>query len=376
MVNELTKKFLEAVQKEYPNIMATVYPRRIIPPAGFLNPKYYGSSLSGLATLWDGKAEELCLRPHIQCALVALEQAIMGVPTYFIRDEFAQAVANTKLPMDFRLSELKWPLDAMLFVLSDSFVYDYFRFYTPFISICRCTAGIHPTREELSWALRHGWEVKRWMPITNQVEFMLTHFPLYLPEDVPQDFPGSWPLDIDLSTMQNADFCDATAYERSLRPELDLRPVGKTPTPDEETELRKKISMFAVKLLLAFAVRPHLVKPGSLQRKAIMKKGSLRDELWNPNLVGWEYTARHSEVSLGGTHASPRWHWRVGHFTNQFIGKRGEPDFVSAESLPRKASDGTIDWDQVSPEVQTAFRRNHELKWLEPVLCGGKDEKE
>lgn len=368
MINNSTKEFSSVVADHMPHIWTTCYPRRILPPNGYSNPKLYATSLASCALMWD--RPELTMLPHTVCALTALKQAQMGVPTYFVRSNFAQAVANTKLPMDYKLSELKWPLEAMLFVLPDDFVRTYFKANIPFLSICRANKGNYPSREDFGWAMKQNWEVEKFNPIFNESDKMLIHFPCYLDKDLPCDYSGSWPLSLDLTVIKGADFVDATVYERSIAP-FEIPPTVYSLTPEQEKELQEKVTLFAIKLMLAFTARPHVIKTGSLQRKATVKHGKTREALWNPNTVGWDYVFQRKNTSTGtgeGTRGPLiRTQWTPGHFTHQFIGKRGDSNFVPAGSLPRKEIEGTIDWSQVSAEVQAAFWHNHELRWIDPI---------
>lgn len=369
MINQRTKDFAVLAEENLPNIWTTCYPKRIIPPPGYANPRLYSASLTSCALLWE--KPKMVMLPHTVCALNALKQAQMMVPTYFIRNEFAQAVANTKLPMDFKLSELRWPLNAMLFVLPDNFVKSFFKLNVPFLSVCRVDKETYPTSNDYRWAAKHGWEISKFVPIFNEVDRMCLHFPCYTGDDLPCDCSGSWPLKLDLSTILSADFVDATIYERSLVPYALPEIIG-APTLEEEKELNSKVTLFAIKLMLAFTARPHIIKNGSIARKAQLRHGKpWRDALYNPSTVGWDYIIQRASNGPGtGTHASPKLNWRPGHFTHQFVGKRNDPNFVPATALPRKEIEGTIDWEKVSTEVQTAFWRNHELRWLEPVLVG------
>jgi hypothetical protein len=372
-MNDTTKAFVEVVADKLPNIWKTSYPRRIVPPQGFANPKIYAATLAGSTAMWEHS--EMNMLPHTTCCLNALLMSTMTVPTYFIRNEFAQAIANTKLPADFKLSELKWPLDAMLFVLPDTFVQSYFEAYTPFLGVCRCPAGTYPSVQHVNFAVKNRWEISTFTPVMNQTDRMLIHFPCYSADELPQDYTGNWPLSLDLSSIRSADFVDATIYERAIH-NIPVELKTASMTPEQDKALQDKMTVFAVKLLLAFTARPHLIKNGSLVRPAKIKQGkTIKDELWSPNLVGWDYVIQRNGSSQGGTHASPRMTWRVGHFTHQFIGKRNDPSFVSASDLPRKEKEGTIDWNKVEPAIQEAFWRNHKLHWLEPVLCGGDESK-
>lgn len=370
-MNDETKKFVDVVQLHMPNVWASCRPKRIIPPTGYANPNLYSASLCGCAKIWENPDTQ-ALPYAVQC-LTALIQTRMTVPTYFIRDEFARAIANTRLPADFKLSELKWPLDALLIVLPDSFVSSYFKAEVPFLSICKCLKGMYPNAEQIAYTTKHKWEVERYNRIQNTSDRMLVHYPCYFKQELPCDYSGSWPLHLDLTTILSAEFFDVTGYESTKRGYSIFNPIGSLP-PEQEKELNEKMTQFAIKLMLAFTARPHLIKTGSKARDAKVKNGKVvREELWNPNLVGWDYVVqRKTGTSTGVGHASPRLHWVPGHFTHQFVGKRNEPNFVPVNALPRKEADGAIDWDKVDPAVQEAFWRNHKLIWLEPVLVDSK----
>lgn len=82
-----------------------------------------------------------------------------------------------------------------------------------------------------------------------------------------------------------------------------------------------KMVYLAVSAAMAMTSRPALVESGLCTRseKRHSKTGKLeREALWSPNFVGRSYR----RVPLGGTHASPRAHWRCGHWTKQHYGPR------------------------------------------------------
>jgi len=82
---------------------------------------------------------------------------------------------------------------------------------------------------------------------------------------------------------------------------------------------------------MVMSARPELVERGGLARPA--KKG--KPELWSPNFLGKSYRIRH-DAAASGAHASPRLHWRRGHWRHQAVGPREAP--------------------------------GHKLLWIEPVL--------
>lgn len=377
-MNELTtKQYVEYIfqhgQREHPATMKLCYPRRIQPPHGYYNPKWYGASIYSCAQFWQ--RPEMDMLPHTTGALMSQAQMKMGVPTYFVRKDYAEAVAQTEPPDDFLLNQIQWPLDALLFVLPDTFVYQYFGWYVPFLSVARISAGEYPkdmpVKNDLMYVSRIGCEADR----------MLVHFPLYLHNTPPVDYTGAYSLKSPIGYIQSAPWADATYYEEQIHafgPETRaMVENAQAPSPEQEQVLQRKVNSFAVKLMLALTAEPGYMESGTIQRK--LKKDSkgrvVNEELWNPSLLGWKFHAvkpANSGVPTG-THASPRWHWRKGHMTLQVVGQRSAlvpaatmPRFPMTEVDPQRR--GKIDWDKVSPELHTAFWATHKLRWIKPVL--------
>ncbi len=366
-MNEKTVALTEGMQEMMPNLCRVGWPRRIVPPNGFANPKYYGQcSLTGGMLVWN--QPETRMFTHAIVCLNALLLMYQKVPTYFVQEEFAEAVANTRLPANFQLSDLKWPLDAILFVLPHNFVRKYLGYTVPFLSVARCRPAVYPEGKHVSWAIKEGLEIRSLPPINNSTDRMLVHATLYPKDEVPIDYTGSWPLDKDLASLDDAPMEDTTSMEAALLGMKYTRAEDSPKTEKEDGELEVKISKLGIKLLLAFAARPHLVKHSVLTRPEKIKRGRVRDALWSPNIIGYGYNIRYIGKGPGtGTHASPRMFIQPGHFTHQFVGKRGNPDFVSVNELPRRP-DGLIDWPRIDGKVQEAFWRNHEVRWIDPVL--------
>jgi len=345
----LLDKFLTELPGREPRTYKAIYPKRIVPPHGYLNPKYF------TITLWSqlkvGLEPEMTMLPHVTGVVNALLQVQHRVPTYFVRSEFAQAVAQTEPPADFKLGEIKWPLDAMLFVLPTDFVLKYFGFLCPFISITHSGLGIYP--DVLKNLPDCDIPLQALNPIDNRHERFNVIYPVYTEHGVPVDYTGSYPLSLNVNQMAAAPFADATFMEAEAMGEQVNQFRGDRsdlPNDTEERAFIDKVQAFAVKLMLALTARPNFIQIGGLSRAQKIKKGKVvRDELWHPNLIGWEYQAQRviTKPTSGdhGTHASPRMHWRRGHMRNQPFGPK--------------------------PWTDTSTKR---LTWIEPVLISAPDE--
>jgi len=338
------KNFIENELPHYePVTYAACYPRRIVPPAGYLNPKYYAIALRG--GLEVATSSEMRMLPHLCAMLNSFKHLELGVPTFFVHPEFAQAVAQTKPPEDFKISEIKCPLDAMLFVLPTEFSLKYFGFFVPFISVVRAAKGTYPdcvklppldgTRSPLN-------------PLINEADRLIICFNVVTDTVAPMDYHVVFNMEQNIGSMKTFRFYDATYWEADQFGVDINRPNPQLPSPEQDAEFHNRVNLFALNLMLTLVTRPRLVKQGQMTRKASVKHNRSRDALWSPNTIGWDYqAARHNGAAAGGTHASPRLHWRMGHWHTVLSGPR-------------------IDKETKQPlDVNGRIRK---LEWFEPVL--------
>lgn len=341
--------FLESFPQRYPLTYKAVYPRRIAPPHGFLNPKYFAATMFSQLSIWVDP--RMRLLPHITGYVHCLLQMNYRVPTYFVRSEFAQAVAQTEPPEDFKFSEIKWPLPALLFVLPTDFVMKYFGYMVPFLGVARSDKGEYPaTLKNIPLC---DIPVSKLEPIQSSVDRINIIYPVYSQKQLPVDYTGSYPLSMNVNEMDAAPSVDATYMEEaSMNPvfaHIDMHaPCSDLPTEgQQEKEFNSKVQAFAVKLMLALTAQPNFITNGTLARPEKRKRGRIaKTELWNPNLIGWDYKAKRPAVTVTGegTHASPRMHWRRGHMRNQPYGPKP--------------------WHETTPK---------RLTWIEPVLINAED---
>ncbi len=103
----------------------------------------------------------------------------------------------------------------------------------------------------------------------------------------------------------------------------------------EAAETTNPLVILALNLLFAMAARPEYVERGMRQGRH-KKSGA---EIWTPNIVGRKYAVKRDPNAETGSHASPRMHWRRGHFRQQAFG---------------------------------VGRTEHKIIWLEPTLVNAK----
>ena len=321
-MDSFTKQFVNDIfPRTEPKTYAACYPRRIAPvPPGFVNPKYFAAVLR--SELLIAHRMPLTERAHSTGVLHLYKQLEYGVPTYFVRSDFAQAVAQTNPPEDFKFGEILWPLDAMLFTLPTDFVLKYFGCLTPFISVCRAQTGDYPDCVKLPPL---DLPLQAFQRLHNPTDRFIVVAPCYSQFDVPFDYTGLYNMAQPINVVPGSAYSDASYLEEQMFG-ITLHDVPDRPTGEADRLLQNKLILYAIKLMLAITARPHVLKHGELTRKASIaqcKRKKEREALWSPNTIGWEYRAAKPSPGPGtGTHTSPRLHWRVGHFTHQPYGEK------------------------------------------------------
>ena len=95
------------------------------------------------------------------------------------------------------------------------------------------------------------------------------------------------------------------------------------PTREEDIELLSKMFQVSLWLMMVMNAEPQWIEPHTVSCHRKPSKahddGWARD-LWYPNFLGRNYTL--PTIPLGGTHASPRYHPRRGHWTHQPYGPK------------------------------------------------------
>jgi len=371
MIGKKFKDMVDDLAAQHPLAWKATYPRNITTPEGYADPKYYAATMLGcLFSIQDPRMREFA---HTCEYLMTLALMQHRVPTYFIAPEFAYSVANTDLPGDFKFIELLWPLPAMLFVLPDEFVKDYYGFYAPFLAVSNTPSAIYPNYYNR-------------LPKINMPYFEMqvnkdrinVDYPVYRVNEVPCDYNGSYRLTDGVEVFRSAPMHDTTEWEQRVRG-ITVAHDGEPRKGEEEIEFMDKAAQLAVKMLLTIAALPAMIENGRVTRPArTNQQGKLvLPEMVSPNMIGRAYRIprKYSErAESAGSRAKPRFVYRRGHYTWQ--AKRFKNiEFVSVNQMPRKL-DGTIDFDTAGDVMSNKFRACHERIRIEGFLFGDVDPNE
>jgi hypothetical protein len=341
----------------HPLAFKAVYPRNTVVPKGYTDPRLYSCVLLGnLRVVQYVAMQELA---HRTAYCMSLSLIANRVPTYFVADEFAQAVANTDLPGDFKFAELKWPMDAQLFVLSEQFCQAYYGHTgAPFLSIARMKTGTYPQ------------DFARVPPLdtpTPSIDLTMDRIVMdydFFGAEIPVTYNGSYPMKDGIEIFKTAPWNDATIMESAYHG-MDLEPKGAL-TKEQEDQFVLKAQKLAIKLLLTVSELPAMVEHGKVTRHAIVtQQGKVKlPQLYSANVIGRTYRIprKYAAVSTG-SRAKPRFKYRRGHWTWQ--AKRFKNvEFVAVDQMPRKP-EGFIDFDAAGEELSGKFRSCHERQWIE-----------
>lgn len=330
---------LEINRKSKPLAFSKSSPRRYATPHGYLNPIYLASQM----------ALHVSTPPSndISTAVKAVSWKLIeyNVPVFFVGHDFASATVATEPPKDWLLSHLKWPLPAMAFFLPLDFMKAYTGQNIPFISTCFLPKGRH-TAPTVDDGFCGGC-------IENNADRMLISWPVILnnlPIDYSSSYPTSHPFDkvmnvedivTDYRTEQNSFSGQSPTFMSVIDEMTDL-------PPEVDRQINSRINSLTIKLILSMTYASHYIEHGSCQRKAKIRRGHERSELWSPNMLGFKYRAkREPSTSAGSTGIVVDWHWRRGHIRDTPFGP-----------LDQRPSD--------KPELW------HRPRWIEPVLVNAK----
>jgi hypothetical protein len=307
---------MRIMEERAPQTMEACYPRKIIPPNGFPNPKWFAGSL----VPWFAFMERRDLTGQAaDCNMASMGMRLMQFkfPTYFVTKDFAESVVQSNPPSDLLLRDIKWPMQAMLFTFPHGFIKGIIGHDVPFLAIARLPAGDYPTHiiNDLP-ALDRPWNR---LPVVHNLKDRYVLMFQVMTSSLPIEYTGCYNLNETIEALSTrvleAGIDDRTYEIPGIRSDSEVPKTGS----EEEKKLNAWMNGFSVSLLMAMTARPDLVEQGQCLRPAKFKHGRVKPELWSPNIIGRTYRILRVP-SADGTHASPRMHWRRGHYRHQRYG--------------------------------------------------------
>lgn len=139
----------------------------------------------------------------------------------------------------------------------------------------------------------------------------------------------------------------------------------------EDEKFSNMILVVVLNLMCAMRVKPEIVVH---ERRVKQLRRDRTKELWQPNVLGKAYRIAISGGVEAGTHASPRTHWRRGHFRQQGVGRRNTTCVCTHDK--RMHADT---YCQAPDCLCTLYARNGDAYsetitiWIEPILVMKKE---
>lgn len=247
-------------------------------------------------------------------SVTAAQLIAFNVPIYFVSRDLALAIAQTDPPDGAKWTDIKLPFPAGVLMLPRGLVSDADGRAYNYVTWCKVTAG----------------EV------------------ITIPQGKRQTFSS------DALIFSSASIDDPTFAGLTKTLNAETWPSAKLPVDgahgeafsnliESERDVITTLSRLALGLLMAFEARPTLYMPGHRCKKTMTRRTG-RSEVWRPQILGKDYKLPIRSGSGGGTHASPRLHWRRGHFRNQAYGENYserkviwiEPTLIGGENTDKK----------------------------------------
>lgn len=292
---------LEIAEKKYPDFQKMFYPRCYENLGGYHSPKVVAAYLASV--LDDFKRKGLTDKTLISYKLMAPSLKYLidrQVPYMFVAPSLLNAIKQTEIMDEIDWSKMKLPYEHGVFILPKGGL-------------------VHPTDGETSMILysRNYQGVAPLPKGFRSITIPETSFSVVslIPDK------AIW-YDTNLTIAKRPtvkpsgiyfEYSDLPSFKEKSDQDYDLEGVDKP--------YIQNLGALTFGLLLALTVRPDLLVLGERTKIVLGKKGREPKEFWTPNIVGKNYVARTTkEVHEAGTHASPRTHFRRGHFRNQAYG--------------------------------------------------------
>jgi hypothetical protein len=325
----------EVLEKIVPDIFRHYYPRRYAAPGSHYSPRLMSSSYAGLAA----SAEELQLDGRLSkdwtlnCTIViGARLAFLGMPTYWVTQEFVEMVMEAAPPPDMKVSEIVWPIEGLSILLPIDSLRDPSGSPVMWISFCHAFTGMDtallPNR-------------------TSYVENKLNGLTMCAYTASGCYYGQTLPADALLASHDPGGVHYGETLKDAGSAGIDQERLAVTPKQDEEFNVHLAGIAANILMYMMAAQEGNFTarEEGVVARKAKPQKGV--DALWNPSWIGREYQHPAGCRNLGGSHASPRVHWRRAHYRRQYYGAGRSQ--VRTILIPRKLVNASTAAQTVGP---------------------------
>jgi len=260
-------------------------------PISHVAPEFAATQLFASIEADEDSSANLAAR---YAAITAARLIENGMPTYFVSQDFLQAMMMSDL-QGIEWEDIRWPIPSALFILPHGV------FQTPddgdlgFLAIARNDADVPFAMKGRSYAAKNssivvcGAATQGVMPLfgTNVAETDFAHF---------ENYP------------------DILEYDE----ELTETPFGwmlqQVPHSVADKQFEFRMVRIALSLMMAMDIRPDLRKEGEiLPSPSSNQRKSKSERVWSPNWLGRDFKLQRSNLPDGGGKSSPRLHWRRGH---------------------------------------------------------------
>lgn len=306
--------FERALNKYDPRIMELLYPRIYDNVGGFGSPKKAAIDLATMLAFTRKRSpyykEPDAAKPPttiLAGPLVAEALIPFRVPTFFIAKDFFGAAMNSSPPLDFPVTELRFPFPAMIFMLPNG-------------------AFTSPTDGPIDFLAFAAWRGSGGREMLSN-----TAFPdgtrVRIKGDCLSWFTRARGTGVDFAAITGelgggtlGDFFSTA----DTNPPSSSGSAYEMPVDADDDAFIKSVPRVILKLLLAMTARPELIEHGTERKPAKVAPNGERvhPAFWTPNIIGRKYRLT-TEVGerLEEKHHSPRMHWRRGHYRLQPFGE-------------------------------------------------------
>ncbi len=269
-----------ALRDQFPEAWAKLCPRQYHDAGDHTSPDLPAAQLGGTAaSVSEGYASETTAR---LIALVSGALVAGGMPTYHVGRKLLAALDRTDPPEGLTWADVKLPREAGVLLFPARFATDLSGRSYGYVTWARTRTG-----EEFHPPIGGSYEAKNDAILFTTCSAEDPHFSGLVYSCSLAEWPHVRPHDLD---RQIAD--DLIRFA------------------EHEPDVIRRLAGIASNVLLLWSARPEMLEKGRLYKRT--KGGS---EYWTPSWIGLSYQP--PTETGGGTHASPRSHWRRGHFRNQ-----------------------------------------------------------